>query len=65
VADRSLGREPGDVATDLLRALVAEIALGDYRGSQGHRLTNNTGYLAALAYLNLSDVLERHASRAG
>lgn len=44
---------------ELLRALAAEIAAGDYRDALGHRLTLNTAFLAAAAALMLEDSLEQ------
>jgi hypothetical protein len=58
VADRTLAREAHDGATDVLRRLVAEIALTDYRDCLGQRLTLNTAYLEAAAVLEISDVIE-------
>jgi hypothetical protein len=44
---------------DTLRALVAEIAIGDYRDRLGHRLTQNTAYLEALTVLEIREMLEQ------
>ena len=58
------GRD-GSEAVELLRRLVAEIAADDYRAKIGSPLTNNTAYLAAVAFLELRDLLERGHPGAG
>lgn len=46
-------------AEDVLLKLVAEIAANEYSDREGHRLTRNTAYLEATAFLQLQDALER------
>lgn len=50
------GKPPAEL--DALRALVAEIAAGDYRDPKGHQLVLNTAYLEAIALLELTDYLQ-------
>jgi hypothetical protein len=51
----------------VLRRLVAEIAADRYLAKIGSPLVNNTAYLAAVAYLELKDLLatERDGSPRG
>ena len=46
-----------DLAEDALRELVAAIALGDYRDSQGGRLVEALAFLKAKALLELGETL--------
>lgn len=57
----AVAAERPEEAHEVLRKLVAEICAGDYRDPLRQRLTRNTAFLEACAYLQLREVLEQDA----